>query len=579
MVLGADTAALETGLKDAQGSLSKFSIGAGAAFAGVAAAVGVAAVAIGAHIKSSINSADSMGKAAQSAGMQVDEFSKLAYAASLSDVEVGALGTSLGKLAKAMSATAGGAGGPAAEAFKALGISVTDANGKLKSSGDVLSEVAGKFKWYEDGAAKTALAIAIFGKAGAAMIPLLNQGAEGIKEAGDEAERYGLVLDRKTVVAAEAFNDNLKRMSAISQGMWTQVTAQMLPAFSNLSQVFLENKQNSSLLTSAADVLTTALKAAVSVTVGGIVIFARLGAELSALWKVLQLGATTNWLFDKSAYADLKSALAGLEDEGKKTDLAFKGISATLEGFWKNGTTSTEFWDIQAASLRLLSKEVLAIGEAWARSAAPIIESTTKAKSALQSFIDSTNKHIDASKAQASALGQSNVQIEAAKIAAEGLAIAAANGVPKTDALVASMQRLGMSAAVWAEKANFGKQVFEQTRTPAEQFAITMERLNLVFENGKKDPEVYARGIAQAQDALMRANPAAQILGSSLETAFGRAMEKGAQLGDVLRSLVQDLAKAGASKVFQQLLYGNAGSGGTSNGILSPVFARPKWGR
>ena len=83
--------------------------------------------------------------------------------------------------------------GEQSAAFKALGISVQDANKNLKSSDQVLLEVANAFSKFEDGTTKTALAIAIFGRAGADLIPLLNQGADGIRKMQEQAQRLGLV--------------------------------------------------------------------------------------------------------------------------------------------------------------------------------------------------------------------------------------------------------------------------------------------------------------------------------------------------------------------------------------------------
>ena len=62
-----------------------------------------------------------------------------------------------------------------AKAFKALGISVKDNEGNLRSSEEVFLDVADKFSKMEDGAGKTTLAIKLFGKSGADLIPLLNQ--------------------------------------------------------------------------------------------------------------------------------------------------------------------------------------------------------------------------------------------------------------------------------------------------------------------------------------------------------------------------------------------------------------------
>ena len=435
----------------------------------------------------------------------------------------------------------------------------------------MLADIAEKFRYYEDGAAKTALAIALFGKAGAAMIPLLNQGREGLKEAGDEAQRFGIVIDKETGAAAEAFNDNLKRMATITEGMWTQVTARMLPALERLSEVFLENKSNSQLLGIAADGLMMAFKAAISVTLGAIVVFQRAGAEIAALWKVIQLGSTTNWLFDKGAWENLKSAFAGVSAESAATSSALANLDKTIAGFWQSGEIGTDAWSKIGLSLRSMSKEVSGAADTWLKSSAPIIQAADKAKNALQTFMDSKAKQAAGWNAEADALGKSTVETEKAKIVAEGLQVAKANNIVVTDKLRASLEALATAYATANEKANFGKQIFEQTRTPAEQFADTMERLNIAFENGQRDPETYARGVALAQQQLAQASPAAQALGSSLETAFNKAFDSGAKFSDILKGLLQDLTKALANQAFRALLFGE--KGGLSGGLLGGLFS------
>src|SRR5262249_310889 len=148
-----------------------------------------------------------------------------------------------------------GAGGEAAQAFKALQVNVQNADGTLKSSSDMLAELADKFAGLEDSAAKTALAIAIFGKGGAGMIPLLNEGSKGLGNATDEARKFGLVVDGQTAQAAAAFNDNLKRVNAAMAGMITQITAGMLPTMEQLSNAFVTAAKDSEGLTTASNVI------------------------------------------------------------------------------------------------------------------------------------------------------------------------------------------------------------------------------------------------------------------------------------------------------------------------------------
>ena len=68
----------------------------------------------------------------------------------------------------------------AANAYRELGIAVRDSRGQLRSSGDVLIDVANRFQTMADGVDKAALAQQLFGRGGAQLIPMLNQGGEAI---------------------------------------------------------------------------------------------------------------------------------------------------------------------------------------------------------------------------------------------------------------------------------------------------------------------------------------------------------------------------------------------------------------
>ncbi|WP_447407521.1 hypothetical protein, partial [Clostridium perfringens] len=90
-----------------------------------------------------------------------------------------------------------------------LGISIKGTDGALKSNSQLLNEVSERFAKLQDGPIKTAAAMALFGKAGADLIPLLNGGSASIKEMTDEAKALGLEISSTTGAAAEQFNDNL----------------------------------------------------------------------------------------------------------------------------------------------------------------------------------------------------------------------------------------------------------------------------------------------------------------------------------------------------------------------------------
>lgn len=234
--LGLNSASFRSGLDQSESRLTRFGRGAKVAFAAVGAAALAAAVAMGALIKGSIDSADEMSKLSQKTGVAIDVLSQLAYAGKYADIGVDTLGTSLIKLSKNMTDIAMGGGTKVQAAFDALGVSVMNADGTLRSADQVLYAVADRFATLPDGATKTALAVQLFGKAGAELIPLLNGGSEGLRAMAAESDRLGFTLNETTGKAAEAFNDNLTKLGAQFQGIANKIMVAILPALEAFSQ-------------------------------------------------------------------------------------------------------------------------------------------------------------------------------------------------------------------------------------------------------------------------------------------------------------------------------------------------------
>ena len=235
VALGLDSAQFTTGLAKARGELGSFSSAAKIGFAAVGAAALAAGTALGVAVKHSLDHADALGKAAQKAGVSVQALSRLEYAARLSDVSMEGLTGSLTKLGKAMVDATTDKTGAASIAFKALGIDVRDASGNIRDSNAVFLDIADRFGRMEDGATKSTLAMQLFGKAGAELIPLLNSGRDGLKQMADESDRVGFTLTNRTTDAANAFNDTLTRLQLATDGVVNKIMVAALPALQGLA--------------------------------------------------------------------------------------------------------------------------------------------------------------------------------------------------------------------------------------------------------------------------------------------------------------------------------------------------------
>lgn len=231
----------EAGMKRAAGAASsassriKETVGAigPAVGASLVAAAGAAALAV----KSAIDQADDLSKLSQKIGISTEALSGLNVAAQLSDVSLQQLQGGITRLVRAQEDIASGTGNLAA-VFDAIGVSATNADGSLRQTDAVLRDLADVFKSLPDGAEKTALAVGIFGRAGAELIPLLNAGSQGLREYDELAERLGVRLSTETGKAAEAFNDNLTILKIGLQGVATQVASELLPDLVNLTNQF-----------------------------------------------------------------------------------------------------------------------------------------------------------------------------------------------------------------------------------------------------------------------------------------------------------------------------------------------------
>jgi hypothetical protein len=242
--LAMDTAKFAGDVGKAARDMQKLTVAAGKIGAAIGAALATAGGVFAAMSKSAIDAADTTSKLAQSVGIATEELSALGYAAEMAGVSQQELGANLGRLAKRASEAAFG-GREAQSVFAAMGVDVRNAEGGLKTTSQLLEEIADKFAGYKDGAEKTALAQEIFGKSGAALIPLLNGGRAGIAEMTAEAQKMGIVLTTKTGKAAEQFNDNLSRLTKVKNGLVLQITQALLPSLVSISNQFVGSAKNS----------------------------------------------------------------------------------------------------------------------------------------------------------------------------------------------------------------------------------------------------------------------------------------------------------------------------------------------
>jgi len=168
-----------------------------------------AAVGVGALIaltRQASEAADKLGKMGQSVGASVENLSALRLVSEKANVPMEALTATLTIFNKQVGLFQSGSKDVVA-AFEQIGVSVEDLRGL--DAAERLDLLASKFGALKDSPEKAALALQIFGRRAAEIIPLLNDLSEGgLPAAAREAERLGVVLTEETARAAQAVNDD-----------------------------------------------------------------------------------------------------------------------------------------------------------------------------------------------------------------------------------------------------------------------------------------------------------------------------------------------------------------------------------
>ncbi len=186
---------------------------------------------------------DTLDKMSEKTGIATESLSALRYAGEIADVSQEQLGTGLKKLAKYMADAAGG-NDVAAGAFKSLGIEITNTDGSLRKTDQVLMDIAQRFQGWEDGPGKAAIAMRIFGKSGDDMIPMLNLGKVGLQSMAAEAQALGAVYGGDVAKNAAEFNDNLKRIKLAAEGTAISLAGPLVRALGEASQAFIDAKKS-----------------------------------------------------------------------------------------------------------------------------------------------------------------------------------------------------------------------------------------------------------------------------------------------------------------------------------------------
>jgi len=199
--------------------------GFGAAIAGSAIVGG-----LGAIVKKSIDAGDELFNLQAKTGIAASALIGLGNAAKLADVDQATLSKFLTRLSVNLVKAAEG-NDELARKFKALGVGVKDANDQVVPADRALKQIADRFADMPDGAQKAAAAVALFGKSGADLIPLLNEGAASM-------DKFTYKVGEDFAARSDLFNDTITELGIKTQGFGLELTDALLPALQTILEVF-----------------------------------------------------------------------------------------------------------------------------------------------------------------------------------------------------------------------------------------------------------------------------------------------------------------------------------------------------
>lgn len=174
-----------------------------------------------------INQADELDELSEKTGVAVESLAQFKAVAEIEGIALEELAGIFKKLNLAVVEAATGSK-DAKAIFKTLGVDFKDGSGEIRDSGSILKDISDKFSKMEDGAAKSALAVKLFGKSGSEFIPFLNKGSS-------ELERFSVAIDADFAARAGMFNDSLTEMSIRTKNFLLSGVKEIIPTLQEIA--------------------------------------------------------------------------------------------------------------------------------------------------------------------------------------------------------------------------------------------------------------------------------------------------------------------------------------------------------
>lgn len=340
--VGASVAKLTGSLSKAKAKVKQFKRETSKSFAGIKRAVFSAKGALlglagaggfGMLIGSAMKTADEIGKMSDRLNMSAETFQALHHQAGLFGVSAGMVNSSVERMVKRLGEAANGMGAAKTQLEK-MNISAKEMIGLNADQQYMkIADAIGGLATHSERAAATA---ALFGREGIKMVGMFATGADGIRDARDELDSFGIAMDRVQIKKIENANDSFHRVTQVIKGAAAVVAAELAPYLEFAAKWFLENaKQAGGFGEIAKDVMGN-----VRTAIGWVLT----GLDYMAIgWETIRLGVIT---FATVALNGLNSLVEPIryvnELLGNDQPEAFKVLTGMVEGFEQAAFASQE---------------------------------------------------------------------------------------------------------------------------------------------------------------------------------------------------------------------------------------------
>ena len=194
----------------------------------VAAGVAAGAAGLGLLTARAVKAGDTLAKTADKIGFSTDSLQKWQFAAKKTGVETATLNMAMQRFTRRLGEAAIGKG-ELLGVLNDYNIQIKDSEGKTRATEDVLHDLANTIKLA--GSEQEALRIAFksFDAEGAALVNLMREGSDGLKEYAAQAENLGVIIDEDLLRGAESAQAAIDNLSSVMESNLQKVLLSLAP--------------------------------------------------------------------------------------------------------------------------------------------------------------------------------------------------------------------------------------------------------------------------------------------------------------------------------------------------------------